>query len=133
MLLLSNDYPTVMDDGNRVVNGEFRNDKPLKFIKVDGVWWNKNYSGIQKLIAHFYVCQLCNIESHQFVHIHRLLVARKKPIKNINDVGLTVRPENDHICCVESLNGQTVDVNLQFDDAMNGRYRIIQNSLQALF
>lgn len=43
----------------------------------------------------------------------------KNPYQITDDVGLTVRHEFGHNCCVELTSGETIDVKLQFDDAMS--------------
>lgn len=50
----------------------------------------------------------------------------KSPIRNTDEVDLSVRSKTVHNCCDKSLNGQTIDVHLQFEDATSELHHVFQ-------
>lgn len=100
--------------------------------KAAEVSWTKKYGNIQMEFGHFYVSHICSTGSRNSCTSMDFQFSPKSPLKNTDDVGLTVWPEIGYTCCVGFLNGWKIKVNFQFDDAMSGRHVVLRKSAGTL-
>lgn len=116
MSFLSSNYSILIEDSNSVVIGELKGPTPKKLLACGGL----------KLMVTF-ISKMLTVTS--------AIYAAPDLMISCTSVGLKVAtnmPKIDHGWCVYSFNGETIDTNLQFHNAMGGCYCVLQNSVGIL-